>query len=291
MDNVHKVKISVHKESFLKISFLSKKQPQENTPRPMACSHVGHAATEAYSQQEDTWRPSPAGPGAKMQRQVVGWWAVLSEALLAAQSPAPWLPGAWSPHHYRHPEPVPVVCDPAPVTSSCPPATAQKSLSGWFSMGSPLPAWPLQRSSSFLACSSGLTSSGKSSRGLTSSDKSPKGLDLEVPVCLSHSHRQPNPLQAPITTCYEPNSRAATSERGWEREGLCCRLTSPHVSVTSPIGGLEAPEEPACPPTCAVPTMPPLYWFYDILIPASFGMRSPLQRLLSSSNVGSARKS
>lgn len=206
----------------------------------MACSHVGCAATEAHSQQEDTWRPSPAGPGAKMQRQVVGWWAVLSEALLAAQSPAPWLPGAWSPHHYRHPEPVPVVCDPAPVTSSGPPATAQKSLSGWFSMGSPLPAWPRQRSSSCLACYSGLTSSGKSSRGLTSSDKSPKGLDLEVPVCLSHSHRQPNTLQSPITTCYEPNSRAATSERGWGREAPrvpCCWLTSPPCVGDKPHWG------------------------------------------------------
>ena len=40
---------------------LSKKQPQENTPRPMACSHVGHAATEAHSQQEDTWRPTLQG--------------------------------------------------------------------------------------------------------------------------------------------------------------------------------------------------------------------------------------
>ena len=39
----------------------SKKQPQENTPRPMACSHVGHAATEAHSQQEDTWRPTLQG--------------------------------------------------------------------------------------------------------------------------------------------------------------------------------------------------------------------------------------
>lgn len=224
MDNVHKVKISVHKVSFLKItvSYLRNSRGGTHPGRPAATQPAGaHVAAQPCRArcQDATPREQPAG--GRCCRGPPG-----------STKPAPRLPGAWPPHHGRHPELAPAVGDPAAVTSSCPrphPATAQKEPFGRFSVGSPLPAWPLQRSS-FLACASGLTSLGKSSRGLASSDSPPRGSTLTL-LSASHTHTGSqihcSHLQQPVPS---QTLGLATSQRRWGREGPrspCCWLRSP----------------------------------------------------------------